>query len=322
LSRFVGSFAGRNLLLARSRVYLAAWVMAMVGPLVVVGCGGDNAASDIGVDDKKPLVMTTTGIWADIVSRVSCGNLVVVESLIPDGADPHGFEGSLRSRGRLAEASLVVANGLGLETNLAGMLDSVEDDGVAVFRVADHLKSGEETLGGDPHIWLDPVLVASVLPALVQQMSAETNVEVDDLERCAAEFDAELASLNDEILAAVSQIPEQGRKLVTNHDALGYFANRYGFEVVGVVIPGTSSLAESNPAQLQELANLIKQQGVPAIFAETQHSTDNIDTLASRVGGVAVIELYTGSLGLPGTGADTYVGMLRANAKLISDGLG
>ena len=124
-----------------------------------------------------------------------------------------------------------------------------------------------------------------------------------------------------ELEEQVAQLPGESRKLITNHDALGYFADRYGFEVVGTVIPAPGTMAQTNPAQLEELAELIEHEQVKAIFAETQHSIDDAEALADRVGDVDVVTLYTGSLGPAGSGADTYLGFMRTNANLIVDAL-
>ena len=141
------------------------------------------------------------------------------------------------------------------------------------------------------------------------------------VEACLNSYVAELEAVDAEIAAKVEQLPVESRKLVTNHEALGYFAERYGFEVIGTVIPSPSSMAQASPAQLGELAEIIEHEGIKAIFAETQHSSDDIEALAARVGNVDVVTLYTGSLGPPGSGAETYTGYLRTNTDLIVDSL-
>ena len=173
----------------------------------------------------------------------------------------------------------------------------------------------------DPHVWFDPHRVAEALPVLAQALTTHAGLDAAAVDACAASYRAELEAVDAEIAAKVGQLPAESRKLVTNHDALGYYAARYGFEVIGTVIPSLSSLAEANPAGLEELAGLIEHEGIKAIFAETQHSGDEIEALAARLGDVDVITLYTGSLGPPGSGAETYVGYLRTNTDLIVDSL-
>ena len=119
----------------------------------------------------------------------------------------------------------------------------------------------------------------------------------------------------------VQSIPAENRKLVTSHDSLGYFADRYGFDLVATVSPASSGLAEMDLRHLDELKQVLEATGVRAIFAETQHSSDDAETLADQLEGVEVVTLYTGSLGEPGSGADTYIGLLRTNATLIAEAL-
>ena len=173
----------------------------------------------------------------------------------------------------------------------------------------------------DPHVWMDPHRVAEALPVLAQALTADAGLDPAAVEACLNSYRAELEAVDAEIAAKVAQLPAESRKLVTNHDAFGYYAARYGFEVIGTVIPSLSSMAEANPAGLEELAEIIEHEGIKAIFAETQHSNDDIEALAAHVGDVDVVTLYTGSLGPPGSGAETYTGYLRTNTDLIVDSL-
>ena len=173
----------------------------------------------------------------------------------------------------------------------------------------------------DPHVWLDPHRVAEALPVLAQALTADAGLDPAAVEACLNSYVAELEAVDAEIAAKVEQLPAESRKLVTNHDAFAYYAARYGFEVIGTVIPSLSSMAEANPAGLEELAEIIEHEGIKAIFAETQHSGDDIEALAAHVGDVDVVTLYTGSLGPPGSGAETYTGYLRTNTDLIVDSL-
>ncbi|MYE57933.1 MAG: zinc ABC transporter substrate-binding protein [Acidimicrobiaceae bacterium] len=170
-------------------------------------------------------------------------------------------------------------------------------------------------------MWLDPHRVAEALPVLAQALTADAGLDAAAVETCLTSYRAELEAVDAEIAAKVEQLPAESRKLVTNHDAFEYYAARYGFEVIGTVIPSLSSMAEANPAGLEELAEIIEHEGIKAIFAEIQHSGDEIEALAARIGGVEVVTLYTGSLGPPGSGAETYTGYLRTNTDLIVDSL-
>ena len=319
----------------RTRIALA--VLAVVA-LGASSCGGDSEGEDASPDaPATPTILVTTGIWADVVSNVACGGPAEVETLIPAGGDPHGYEPSLQDRARMENAALVVANGFELEEGLEDTLEAVAESGTPVFEVAEgtvpipftfegedegHDEGGGHGSGGDPHVWFDPRRVAEALPGLARMLTTEVGLDTAEIDACLAGYLAELEAVDAEIAIKVEQLPAESRKLVTNHDALGYFADRYGFEVIGTVIPTPASMAQTNPAHLEELAEIIEHEGIKAIFAETLHSVDDVKALASRVGDVEVVTLYTGSLGPSGSGAETYLGFLSTNADRIVDALG
>jgi zinc/manganese transport system substrate-binding protein len=141
-------------------------------------------------------------------------------------------------------------------------------------------------------------------------------------ERRAADYVASLRALDREVAAPLAAVPEARRKLVTNHDVFGYFADRYGFEVVGAVVPSFTTQAQPSPADLADLAAAVRRADVPAVFADTSSPARLADALADEAGGdVRVVELYSESLGPPGSPGDTYTGMLRTNARRIAQAL-
>ncbi len=307
--------------------------------LLVSGCGNDDDSAS----DGSPTIMATTSIWADIVANVACDGQAEVITLIPPGGDPHAFQPSLQDRGRMESAVMIVANGLELEEGLEDTLEAVEEAGTPVFHMADHIETigfapgmeleheGEEEEeeedeeehhgGDDPHVWFDPIRVADALLPLSEALAAQGGLDSCALSACVTKYRGELVALDDEVAGILAPLPHDERLMLTNHDALGYFANRYEFELVGTVIPGGTSIGEANPAELQELVGLIGQTGVPAIFAESSHSSDDAEALA-RQAGVDVVVLDTGSLGPSGSGSDTYLGFMRSNAQKIADALG
>ena len=159
------------------------------------------------------------------------------------------------------------------------------------------------------------------MPELAAELIEHTELDADAVETCADDYVTALEALDREVADLVDDVPPARRLLLTNHDSLGYFADRYGFEVVGTVIPAPSGLAATSPAQLEELAEVISETGVTAIFAETQHSTDDAEALADRVGDVEVVTLLTGTLGEPDSDAGSYTGFLRSNAILVTEAL-
>lgn len=207
-----------------------------------------------------------------------------------------------------------------------GETDDHENDADDHESDADHDESdsdhdGDEHAheGGDPHIWFDPNRVIQTLPLIADGL-ADAGVDADALDACVADYTDQLTQLDGTIDDTVSALAVDRRMLVTNHDSLEYFADRYDFEVVGTVIPSSSSLAEASPADLEALADTIERTGVPAIFTETQHSSADAEALADRVD-VEVVELLTGTLDEPGTPGGDYVGWLQGTAGTIVDAL-
>ncbi|MCY3952585.1 MAG: metal ABC transporter substrate-binding protein [bacterium] len=188
----------------------------------------------------------------------------------------------------------------------------------------DHDEHDEHDHGSeDPHVWLDPVRVAQAVESLAAVLVDQHGLDAGRVSACVDAYLAELGQLHEDITDTLTTVPSASRKLVTNHDAFGYFADRYDFEVIGTVIPSLSTLAEPSPASLEALAELIEETGVPAIFSEyLSHSRDIAAALADRLDGVSVVSLYSGALGEEGSGAETYLNMMRHNARTIAEALG
>ena len=266
------------------------------------------------------------------------GDQVNVEVLIPLGADPHDFEPSAAQAARLRDASLIVANGLGLEERLESALDGAQKDGVPVFDVGEELdplsitsadeKEGhaEEEAGGhgseDPHVWLDPERMATAASLVATQLATTTGLDAAPFQQRAATYADAARAAEAEARALLAKLPADQRKLITNHDALEYFAQRFNLEVIGTVIPGGSTLAEPSAADLSKLVALIKANNVKAIFSESTVSSKLIESLAREVGSqVSVVELSTDTLGKPGSPTATYPGLIVTTARLIANGL-
>jgi zinc/manganese transport system substrate-binding protein len=176
--------------------------------------------------------------------------------------------------------------------------------------------------GDDPHIWTDPTRIATAVEALEPIISGLAGVDAAALSTSISDYLDKLSALDASMDKALSAVPEAQRVLITNHEVFGYFADRYDFEVVGAVIPSLTTNAEPSAADIEELAEMIEAESIPAIFGETTQSTQLADALADEVdGAVAVVELFSESLGEDGSGAETYVGMMQLNADLITKAL-
>ena len=168
---------------------------------------------------------------------------------------------------------------------------------------------------------MDPLAIRSVVQALESAL-VDDGVDAAAISEPIAGYVERLTELDVEIENTLAPVPPERRVLVTNHDSLGYFADRYDLEVVGAVIPSLTTSADASPAELDDLADAMRERSVNAIFAETTESDRLANALADQVGeDVAVVELFSGSLGPAGSGADTYVTMMETNSRLIADAL-
>lgn len=314
--------------------------------VLAAGCSGTDAstpADEAGAGG--PHVVATTTILGDVVGQVVDG-AGQVDVLMAPGQDPHGFSPSAQQAGLLREADLVVANGLQLEESLLDVLEDAEADGVEVLRVAEHVdplafgeteddhdehaNEGEDEGEDDhdhgpedPHIWFDPVRMAEGARVIAAAVADVDDTQDDQVwhER-GEDVAATIEEMHDEVVEILAEVPDECRRLVTNHDALGYFAARYDFEVVATVLPGTATEVDPSAREFADLADLLREATVPAIFAENTKSTRLADALADEVGrDIEVVGLFTDALAEPGTGADTYVGLVATDARLVADAL-
>jgi zinc/manganese transport system substrate-binding protein len=284
--------------------------------LLAAACGDGGGAA--GGDGGDAHVVVTTSILGDVVENL-VGDDARVEVLMPPGADPHEFALSARQAADLREADLVVANGGGFEAGFDDALEAAEDDGATVARAVDAV----ELIDEDPHFFNDPARMAVAAEALAATLADEVpGLDTRAFSERARAYVAELESLDAEVEAALAAVPAEQRKLVTNHDVFAYFADRYGFTVVGTVIPAVTTQAEPGAGELDELAATIEAEGVPAVFADTSSPESLAETLAAEVGDIEVVQLYSESLGEPGSDGDTYLAMVRTNARRIAAALG
>jgi zinc/manganese transport system substrate-binding protein len=204
-------------------------------------CGGPTTA------DTRPLVVVTTTILGDVVTNLAGGS-ARVHVLMPPGADPHEYAASASDVALIRGADLVIANGLSLEFGLADTLDSLPES-VPVLAVGD-MVDPRHFVGGapDPHFWFDPMRMSDAVEIIRAALDAAAPGQADAIDIAASAYQAELAGLDAEVDALVSVVPPDRRLLVANHAFLGYFAERYGFEVVGSVISGGSTVERSGGA--------------------------------------------------------------------------
>jgi zinc/manganese transport system substrate-binding protein len=272
----------------------------------ILSCQPSTGISNTG---KKSIVVTYS-ILGSLV-RDLVGDEAKVTVSIPNGLDPHEWEPSAKDVETINKADLVIENGLGLEGGMEKTLQSAKNKGVKFFTASDyisvrHVGAGEGIPSGDPdqavgapdpHIWMDPLTMKSVVSALAPILMQDLGLDVTSQ---ATELEKQLDSLNTEVTDIISQLPQADRKLVTGHESMGYFAQRYDFKLVGVIVPSLSSEAEVSAADLAVLKKAIQDNQVKAIFTELGTSP----VVAKAIGdetGVRVVELTTHALPADGS---------------------
>ncbi len=329
------------------------------GLLVLSGCSTaaeesavsrETSVADRGettLEGVTTLFATTTVLGSVLEELVTCvgDQSVAVDVLMPIGSDPHDFAPSSEQLADMADAGVVVSNGLGLEGGLTDALDQLEADGGVVYHVAEWIDplpfaematdehdhghddehsedeaEGDEHGHGefDPHFWLDMSRMAEVAEqlgiGLEPVLGADSSV-------CGESVAADILAAEAEVTAILDAIPDERRLLVTDHEAFSYFAARYNFDIAGVVIPGGSTLAEPSSQELATLVATIEELSVPALMGNIHEQSDLLTAVAAESGDLTVVSLYVGSIGGPDSGAEDYPSMMLTNAQLVADAL-
>lgn len=274
-------------------------------------------------------VVTSFSIIEDLVNKVG-GNRVTITNFVPRDGDTHIYQPGTQDVKNLADARLVFVNGLGLENWFQPLLKNAASkarlirlsDGLKPLKLeGDHQDHKDDHGEFDPHMWWNLTnaiaYVRKIQSALEKADPAGTNLFKSNADRYARE----LANLDAWAKTQVAQIPAANRKLVTNHDALGYFAARYGFRVMGNVIPSLGTEREPSAKETASLVNAIRREKVKAIFTENTVSARLAETIARETGAKIAPPLYTDALGAPGSRGDTFLKAFRYNITTIVNAL-
>lgn len=272
-------------------------------------------------------IVVTTNILGDLVRNV-VGGRTEVTVLMAAGADPHSFGVSAQQAASLERAELLVHNGLGLEEGVLSHIEAAVATGVPDLAVGERVDpidyTADETAGQpDPHFWTDPVRVSEAVDLIADKVIEHVaGVDADEVRASADAYRSQVDDLHADAVAAFEQIPPEHRKLVTNHHVFGYLAQRYGFEVIGAVIPSGTTLASPSGSDLKDLADAVAASGVPVVFADSSQPERLIEAMAEETGlDIAIVPLFTESLTEPGGGAGTYLEMAAANTAAIAEHL-
>ena len=291
------------------RRLLAIAAAASAGAFAVAGCGTGSATEPVSAEADEPAIVVTSSILGSLAGELAGGEAEVTV-LMPEGVDPHDWQPSAKDVETLGTADLVVVNGLDLEEGLGDVLAEIERDGVPVFAATDHVELRTEDGREDPHIWTDPLAIKAVVSALAAVLEQE--LELDVAAR-AAGLEERLVVLDEELRDTLAAVPPGERKLVTGHESMGYFADRYGFELVGAIVPSSSSQAEASAGELAELKPLIESEGVRAVFTEIGTPGEVAEAIAAEAG-ATVVELPTHALPADGS----YFTFMRELAATIA----
>jgi ABC-type Zn uptake system ZnuABC Zn-binding protein ZnuA len=309
------------------RTSKAVFIGALILVLASSACAPEGGASPTS-QGTPPKVLAVESFLADIAQNVA-GDRLTVGTLIPVGVDPHTFEPTPRDVARIADSNVLIVNGGGLETWLERVLANAGGQRL-VITASQGLKSrtsrpGEPPIdeGGqvDPHFWMDPLDVIMYVDNIRDGLSQADPAGAQDYARNADTYIEKLKELDAWISDQVAQVPAQQRKLVTNHEDFGYFADRYGFQIVGTVIPSVSSLASPSAQQVAQLVDAVKASGVKAIFVETGANTQLAEQVAQEAGVKLVSDLYTHTLTGPNGPAPTYIDMMKYDTNQIVSAL-
>ena len=291
---------------------LVAWLL--VGSLVA-SCGGE---SDTAAQPGRLTVVATIAPVGALVRAVGGDSLNVVV-LAAAGIDPHEYEVTAHDRRVIESAKLIFRNGLGIDDFLNKAIDSTAGK---ITTLTDGLRPRDGPKDhGDPHVWHDPLYDQRMVAKIGEVLAAADPANADGYRQRATGYIAKLEAVDQEAKEIIATIPPANRKVVTNHDGFGYFLEHYGLAFVGAVIPAQTTQAEPSARDIRDLVELIKREGVKAIFAESSVDPKVARQVASDTGVKIIDNLYVDTLGAKGSGADTIDGMLLTNARTLAEAL-
>ncbi len=298
--------------------------------VALIACSSNNEGVNESSGQGVIKIVATTGMIADMASVIG-GDNVAVKGLMGPGVDPHLYKASAGDVALLSKADLIFYNGLHLEGKMSEIFEQMNSRGIETVAVSDGIDRSDllmppEFKGNyDPHIWFDVTLWMNTVGPVRDALIEKDPENAPEYNKNADSYLAALSELNDYIKERANSLPEDKRVLITAHDAFNYFGRGYGFEVKG--LQGISTESEAGTADVQELAAIIVQRRIPAVFVESSVPPRYIEAVQAavkskgfdvEVGG----ELFSDAMGNPGTPEGNYIGMVRHNINTIVDALG
>ncbi len=299
--------------------------LVIISVILLISACQSPTVSYPSTNSKKTIIVTYSALGSVVKDLVGDAANVIV--LIPNGQDPHEWEPSAKDIESVNKADMVVQNGLGLEGGLTKTLDQARANGVKFFTASDFINvrkvgKGEGIPNGDvdqnigapdPHLWLDPLNMKAIVAALASAMKSELGI---DVAAHAGDLENRLDALDKELTAEVATLPQESRRLVTGHESMGYFAQRYGFVLVGAIVPSLTTQADVSAADIAALKQLIDANHVKAIFTELGTPPAVANAIGQETG-VKVVQITTHALPPDGS----YFTFMRNLTKIVVEAL-
>lgn len=288
--------------------------------LLSMGLAACQPAAPAGTSGGQLKVVATYSVLGDLVRNVG-GDKIQLRTLVRPGQDTHTYEPTPTDASALAEAALVFENGLEFEKWLDKLYTASGSQAsrIVVTKGIEPLTLvvGDDIGETDPHVWHDVANTSRMVEAIRDALKQADPANAQTYETNAQAYLTQLKDLDNWVVQQVKAVPEGRRKLVTNHDSLGYFAKRYGFEILGALLPTSTEGASPSAQEMAALAETLKASGVPAVFAENVSSNSLLNQVAAEAGVKVVESLYTDALGPAGSDGETYLKMMRYNVNII-----
>jgi ABC-type Zn uptake system ZnuABC Zn-binding protein ZnuA len=292
------------------RMIVATAVLAAT--LAASGCGSGTRTSG-------PIIVATTSQVADFVRNVVGPDVTVVQLLAPN-VEPHDYEPKPSDLTALADSTAIVANGAGLDDWIGPVRESAGSSAPIVDATGGIPTQANEG-STDPHVWMDPRLAITMVENIRNGLAAAMPAQADADAKRAGAYVRTLRELDGEIARQIATVPAAKRRIVTDHDAFGYYARRYGVTIIGTAIASPVSGAEPSSRDLAALIDLMRREHVRVIFAESGINPQIARALADELGVEVAGVLWADSLGPQGSGAATYIEMMRTDTRELIAGM-
>ena len=298
------------------------FIFSLILTLALTSACSPSAKAETPTNGELKVLATETFL-GDIAQNIA-GDRLKIETLLPVTVDPHEFQPVPQDVIEISQSQVLIINGVGYESWLTKELENSEGQRLVIIAsegLTPNPDPSGEHIDGDPHMWMNPLNVVHYVENIRDGLIQADPQGKDAYSANADSYIASLRDLDGWVRNEVSQLPADKRQLVTNHDALGYFAQAYGFTVVGAVIPSVTDEASTSAKEMADLIDTIKSSGVPAIFLDISENPELAQQVATESGAKVVTDLYVETLSAPDGPTPTYIEMIKHDVTVIVDAL-